>query len=251
MSAAPHPTHAKSGWVGVTLCALLAFALLVGLGLWQLARLHWKEDLLARMHARISAPVVELPAASQWASWQADEYDYLHVRVSGIFEHAKEVRIFASAGHVGRDIAQPGYLIITPLRLDDGHVLLVNRGFVPLALELPSSRPQSLIAGRQTLTGLLRAPEPRNLFTPADEPQKRLWFTRDPASIATALGLAQATPFSLDADKGADPAALPAGGATVISIPNNHFAYAWTWFGLAGTLVGVYGAFMRRRLRKS
>ena len=41
----------------------------------------------------------------------------------------------------------------------------------------------------------------------------------------------------------------PAGGATVIDIPNNHLSYAITWYGLALTLVGVYLALVIKRRR--
>ena len=238
-------------WLAVTISALIVFSVLVSLGLWQLERLEWKETLLAHIDARIHAAPIDLPPAAQWAQWPVDDYDYRHVKISGVFDHGKEIRLFASAGHIGAEVAQPGYYIITPFRLDDGHLILVNRGFVPLDYELPHSRPQSLVEGRQTLTGLLRGPEARNLFSPADEPQKRLWFTRDPQSIATALGLDQLAPFSLDVDRGPDPNLLPVGGTTLIALPNNHLGYALTWFGLAATLVGVYAVFMWRRFAKS
>jgi surfeit locus 1 family protein len=236
--------RAKRPWLALSLCTLLAWLGLMGLGFWQIQRLQWKEALLTRLHARINAPPIPLAAAAQWDQWSSDDYDYRHVVVSGSFEHDKEVRLFG-AGRDKQGLTQTGAFIITPLRLSDGHVLLVNRGFVPLALEDPRSRPQSLVEGPQTLTGLLRAPEARNLFTPADEPAHRLWFSRDPRAMATALGLEHAAPFSLDAD--ASPDAVLAGGATLLAIANNHLAYAFTWFGLATTLLVVYALFMWRR----
>ena len=81
-----------------------------------------------------------------------------------------------------------------------------------------------------------------------DAPAKNQWFTRDPTAIATALGIARAAPFTIDAD--ADPRAiLPRGGATVTRPPNSHLSYALTWFALALTLAGVFAAYAWKRLR--
>jgi surfeit locus 1 family protein len=105
-------------------------------------------------------------------------------------------------------------------------------------------------AGEVTITGLMREAEPRNLFTPADQPDKNQWFTRDPRAIAAHFGLRRAAPFSVDADFSGDPGALPHGGTTVIAFPNNHLAYALTWFGLAAALAGVFGTWAWPRLKQ-
>ena len=100
--------------------------------------------------------------------------------------------------------------------------------------------------GEVTLVGLLRAPERRNPFTPADQPEKGVFYARDPAAIAGALGLADAAPFALVLD--AVPAAgpdwpRPLGG--VPTIVNNHFSYAVTWFSLSLALLVVFGIYAR------
>ena len=102
------------------------------------------------------------------------------------------------------------------------------------------------LRAKSTLVGLLRAPERRNPFTPADQPEKGVFYARDPAAIAAALGLADAAPFALVLD--AAPAAgpdwpRPVGG--VPTIVNNHFSYAVTWFGLSLALLVVFGLYAR------
>ena len=94
----------------------------------------------------------------------------------------------------------------------------------------------------------MRQPEPRNIFTPADDPAKDQFFTRDPQLIAAHLGLADAAPFTVDADATPNPGGWPRGGATELAIPNNHFSYALTWFGLALGLFGVFLSYAWRRL---
>jgi surfeit locus 1 family protein len=140
---------------------------------------------------------------------------------------------------------------MTPLRLADGAVVMVNRGFVPMELRDPSTRPQSRPEGDVTVTGLVRAPETRNACTPADDPAKNTWFTRDPEAIAKAHNLGRAAPFYVEADATANPGGWPQGGQSRLNLPNDHLQYAFTWYGIALTLVGVFGTFAWRRLRGS
>ena len=245
MTAAP----SRSSTALLSLFALIVFGVLVSLGLWQVERLQWKEALIARIEARIHADPGPLPASADWASLKPLDYDYAHVSVTGRFDPAREALIFRGSGKVGQGSSQPGYWIMTTLLLPDGSSLLVNRGFVPLVNKDAARRPDPQRGREVTITGLLRAPEERNLFTPADDAAKGEWYTRDPLAMAQALGLPRPAPFSLDEDPHEAAPGLPAGGATVFDIPNNHLSYAGTWFGLAGTLAGVFGYFMWRRRR--
>jgi len=228
------------------LSATLACAFLSGLGIWQLRRLKWKEGLLAHIHDRMKAPPSPLPPRAKWATLKPDNYDYRHVVLHGVFDNSKESYLYRPGSTGGRDEG-PGYEILTPFRLDSGGIVFINRGFVRLDKKNPATRAAGEIAGETTLTGVMRGPEPRNLFTPADEPAKNLWFTRDPAALAAHWGLHNAAPFSVDADATPVPGGWPQGGATVVSIPNNHFGYAMTWFGLAATLLGITLDFVKRR----
>jgi surfeit locus 1 family protein len=233
-----------------SLFTLVAFAILMSLGFWQLERLRWKEALIARIEARIHATPVPLPPAASWAQMKAQDYDYLPVRVEGVLDAKREALIFRGVGKMSaKDMAQPGYWVMVPLTTDDGGEILINRGFVPLARKEPATRPDPQRGQRVTLTGLLRAPEERGVFTPADDAKTGQWFTRDPRALATALQLTNAAPFSLDEAAHSAAPGLPAGGATVFEIPNNHLSYAGTWFGLAATLLGVFAVMVMRRRR--
>ena len=232
-------------WPGVF--ALIAIALLMSLGVWQMQRLQWKEDILARIAGRTQAAPVALPPPAQWDQLAAGDYEYTRVGVTGVFEHRSETLIFRPIGGTER---QPGYQVLTPMRVSgSGAYVLINRGFVPEALKAPAARRAGQIEGEVRITGLLRAPESRGIFTPADDPARGFWFTRDPQAVARHLGLANVAAFSIDADAAPNPGGWPKGGATVISIKNDHLAYAATWFGLAATLLAVFGVFARRRVR--
>ena len=235
-----------------TLFAALAFAVLICLGLWQLQRLAWKQGVLAMVAQRIHAAPAAPPPESAWAGFDAEAENYRHVAVTGTFAHDREALVFRATGNGQPGFDGPGYLVLTPLLLAGGAAILVNRGFVPIARRDPASRAAGQVAGEVTVTGLLRPAEPRNAFTPADNPAKGEWYSRDPAAIARHFGLARAAPFSIDADAWpGNPGGLPLGGATVLAIPNDHLSYALTWFGLAIGLAGVWLAFCRQQLSQA
>lgn len=223
----------------------VATAVLVALGVWQLHRLAWKEGLIAEIETRANATTQPLPPIGEWPSLRPEDYEYRHVVAEGTFDNRKEALVFrASGGGAGRE---PGYFVLTPLRLKGGGIVIVNRGFVPLDRKAQSSRLAGLIQGKTEVIGLMRQPELRNLFTPADNPAAGAFFTRDPDTIAKHFGLAPAAPFSIDADDMPVPGGWPKGGATERNLPNNHFSYALTWFGLALALIGVFAAFAWQR----
>jgi surfeit locus 1 family protein len=213
-----------------------------------LHRLAWKTALLATIATRTTAAPVPLPPEAEWPGLVPDGYAYRHVSVRGTFEHDKEAHVFRPLADPRGHYSGLGDLALTPLRLATGAVVIVNRGFVPEDRIDPTTRPAGQVEGEVTVTGLMREPESRNPFTPADDPAKRLWFTRDPASIAQALHLERVAPFTIDQDANDTPGGLPQGGETVMDVPNNHLSYALTWFGTAIALAGVYAAYAWRVL---
>ncbi len=245
---APRSRAAQLVWPAIA--TFVGCACLIALGVWQLHRLAWKEGLIAEIAARAKAPPSALPSPDEWGALRPDAYDYRHVAFDGVFDNRKEALVFRPSGGAGEG---PGYLVLTPLRLASEAFVIVNRGFVPLDRRDPASRPGGQIEGPVHVAGLMRPPEPRNLFTPADHPEKGVYFTRDPALIAAHFGLAPAAPFSVDADPTPTPGGRPRdgqdgphGGATELSFPNNHLSYALTWFGLALALLSVFAAFAWR-----
>lgn len=218
-----------------TLLALPVLAALIALGNWQMARLAWKEDLLARIEAGLAAPPRPLPPAAEWPALDAQTLRYTRVAASGSFDHASEVHVYQPALD-----GTPGYHIITPLHLEGGGVVLVDRGFVPPDRKEPATRPEGLIAGPVRVRGILVEPEARNPFTPDPDTAANIWHHRDPADIAAHLGVAPVFPLILEAEAGADPAVLPRGGQTRLGLRNPHRGYALTWYGLAAVLVAVW-----------
>ncbi|MDM0104483.1 SURF1 family protein [Variovorax sp. J22R24] len=220
----------------LALCALLAFAGFVALGFWQVERRAWKLDLIARIDERVHAPAVAPPAADQWAKVNAADDAYRRVRAAGTFLHDLETLVQATTELGG------GYWVLTPLRMADGSTLLVNRGFVPPEARDRAARRAMDAEGESSVTGLLRITEPGGSFLRRNDPAADRWYSRDVQAIATARGLSRVAPYFVDAEAapshaGASaanaPRTWPVGGLTVIRFPNNHLAYAFTWFALA------------------
>ncbi len=228
--------------VAPALFTLLIGGVLVGLGVWQLRRLAWKNAIIATIDTRAKAPAQALPPPSAWPGLKPADYEYRHVTLTGTYINDEEAPVFRSSAD------GPGYLILTPLRLREGGTVIVDRGWVPTDRKSTASHAAGNPDGIVTLAGLMRGPEARNAFTPADNPDKNTYFTRDPAEIARHFGLADAAPFTVDADATPIPGGWPRGGATEVNIPNNHFSYAMTWFGLALGLFGVFVAIAWKRL---
>lgn len=225
-----------------------AFAALVGLGLWQVERKAWKEGLIDQIAVRAYGPAGEPVPERDWSVWRADADEFRRVRVAGTFLPDALVSLHGIAEERPGQ-ALLGYYLFEPLRLSGGAVVVVNRGFVPAELRDPVVT--GLKAGPQAtaLTGLVRAPESPGLFLPANDPKRGEWFVRSLDDMASSSGLSRVAPFYIDADltPGGDP--WPRAGQTPLTLRNPHLQYAVTWFGLACTLIGVFGVFALRRLR--
>ena len=229
--------------------ALAGLAILIGLGNWQMSRKAWKEALIAKIAERVKADSMSLPMAlRRWHD--GGDVEYLHVRLTGRFLHERERSVFAVDDRLG-----PGFHVYTPLETTDSQLALVNRGFVPAALKNPADRSAGQVAGEVTVTGLVRQPTPRASFVPASEPEHNMFYWPDYSTMLGSVrgaGKAHLTPvpFFVDADaEPANPGGLPRGGVTRMALPNRHLEYALTWYGLALTLIGVFSAFARARLK--
>lgn len=246
-------TARNRSWRGLLLPALLAFAVLIALGIWQIERRAWKEALIASLTERVAAPTQALPAAKDWAKLDRTSDEYRRVKFTASFDNTREALVFAAATAFRPDVTSPGYWVFTPARLTDGSVVVVNRGFVPDARRDPKSRPQGEFAEPIELTGALRWPGDHHWFTPADDPARNLWFTCDPAGIAAAKGLNPklVAPFYIEQEAPAPPGGLPQPGKLVVALPDNHLQYALTWFGLAAVLAAVFGAWAATSGRQS
>ena len=216
-----------------------AFIGFLALGVWQVQRMAWKHELIARVEARIEAAPVAPPARGQWPQVGEERDGYRRVRLSGQFLADKEVRSQAVTA------LGAGAWILVPLRTDAGDYVLVNRGFVPAQAQAAAAP-----AGPVEIEGLLRMSEPKGGFLRSNDPGQERWYSRDVAAILRARGLPAdaSAPYFVDAAKDPSSDAWPRGGLTVVKFRDHHLSYALTWFGLAAlTLVAGYLLFASER----
>jgi surfeit locus 1 family protein len=228
--------------------AACAFALLIGLGTWQVRRLAWKEALIATVSARFAAPPTALPPPADWALLDPARNEFQRVTVKAQFLNDKEALVFTTGSTMRAGESGPGYWVFTPARFEGGTVM-VNRGFVPQGRQDPATRREGELTGPVQIVGVLRWPERPGLFTPAADPAKNLWFARDPAAMAAAKGVGPVAPFYIEQEAPPAPGGLPQVGALRPSFPNNHLGYAITWYGLALVLVVIFGVWAAGRHR--
>lgn len=228
------------GLFGLSAFTLACIAMLIGLGVWQLQRLEWKQGLIAQIETRAGSTPITLDEALALAR-KGEDPSYYRVRIEGRFDHAHERHLYAISN------GKPGWRVITPLQTPDGELVLVDRGFVPEALKDPSSRPLGQIGGSVTVTGLVRKPGGPGIFIPDNEPATNRWFWTDLHALVESMfpgATMEPPPFFLEAEKSDVPGGWPKGGQTELEIPNNHLQYALTWFALALCLIVVYAVYV-------
>lgn len=234
--------HARPGGRWAWPIVLAALAILVGLGLWQLDRLAWKQDLVATLEQRTGAEPLALPAAAQ--DQDLAELEYRPLRVEGRYLHDRELFLVSRTRE-----GEVGLHLVTPFRLRDGRTLLIDRGWLPAEARDPASRPDSLLAGEVAQVGLVRRGgwAGSSWLRPANDPAGNQWLWLDLLAMAEAAGLERPiTSFYLSALPGQHPGAWPEGGRTQVALRNDHLEYALTWFALAGVLLAVFLAWRRR-----
>jgi surfeit locus 1 family protein len=234
----------KRTWWGLHVTTLIGLVILLSLGTWQVKRLAWKEGLIAEIETRMNSAPQPLAAVEDRFK-SAGDVDYFPVSLSGTVLNAQE-QYFLST-HDG----QSGWNIYAPLRLEDGRIVMLNRGFVPYDLRDPAKRPGSQPEDVQTITGLARNPlngKPSSVV-PDNDSKSNTWYWKDLNGMAAAAQLPpeRLLPFFVDDWSEAKAGSWPVTRTTIVSLPNNHLQYAFTWYGLAAALAGVWGVMTFRR----
>ena len=211
---------------------IVGCAILVQLGLWQVRRMEWKEDMLAQIRTSIQAEPVPLPASVD------PSMKYLPVTVSGTTTGV-EIDVLSHTKEQGG-----GYQVVSRFITVDGRAIMLDRGFVPQELRHVERGPVRL-----AVRGNLHWPDEKGSATPEPNLDENIWFARDVPAMAQALDtepvMVVASFVEGDA-QGVEPIPLAVEG-----IPNNHLSYAIQWFLIAATWAGMTVALISRiRQRK-
>ena len=233
--------------IEATVFAVVGVAILVGLGIWQLDRKAWKESLIATLTMRLARAPEDLPPRESWPQLAPAGNEYTRVKFPAEFLAGEEALVYTAGSAFRPDVQGPGYWVFAPARLPGGSIVIVDRGFVPADRTNPASRAQGALHGIIDIVGVMRWPEARGMFTPANDPKTNVWYLRDPNAIAAAKKWDTAAPFYIEQEAPVPPGGLPKPGKLAVSLPDDHLQYAITWFGLALGLAGVYVTWLAGR----
>jgi surfeit locus 1 family protein len=236
----PAPPEKRPG-VGAALIVLVCLAILIGLGVWQLQRLKWKERVLAHVAALQAEPARPLADVLK----AGGDLDFVRVGLDcPDLERRPLLRLFAVRDGVA------GYRLITacPVSADGYSSILVDRGFAAFEQAQAAVQPgRAVLPG--PVIGVLRKGDRPTFVTPKNRVAENLWYSRDVPAMAGQLRVSKPAPIYLMLERPAPVGPGPVPAPIPADIPNRHLEYALTWFGLAASLIGVYAAMLLRRRR--
>jgi cytochrome oxidase assembly protein ShyY1 len=235
---------------------IVMVALFVGLGVWQLQRRAEKHALIAALTERVGAPPVSLPLPSEWRALNAARDEFRRVTFTATYAKLPDAMVYSAGSAVREDVSGPGTWAFLPARLSSGETVVIDAGFVANTMQERGVEDRAvgklITAEPVTLTGYLRFPERAGWLTPAENPDKRLWFTRDHLAMARTLGWGEVAPFYVDLETPVPANGIPKPGPLTPHLRDEHMQYAITWFLLAAALVIAFVVWARgRRSRAS
>jgi surfeit locus 1 family protein len=226
-------------WVPL-LATLIAAAVGMSLGMWQLSRGHQKRDLQQRYEQLAR----DAPVAVSAAELAASSVELRRVTAHGTFQPRYAVYLDNRVMH-----GVPGYQVVMPLRVADQRYVLVNRGWVaalPDRSRLPDVRTPDVPVD-VTGTAVVPAARPFELSTQVME--GRVWQNLTVERYRQAYPL-PIQPFVIRQDNALDDGLARSWDPPEFGV-ERHYAYAVQWFLLAATALAFYGVAYVGRRRKA
>ena len=227
-------------WIATHLLAIALIVLMVNLGQWQLNRHNERKDFNATLVQRFDAPIQPLETLLQSA--KPEDIEWIPTAITGTYLQGEDI----SMVNVSQN-GVAGYNAVTPMLLEDGMVVLVNRGFMPLADAFPPAP-----SGEVSLLSRVRASSERRTGAVSDpatgeltEVQRididRLQQQIDGELVPVYVQLLKSTP-----------AEAPALSTIVDPDFNNgpHLSYTVQWLFFSLCAVGGWFALVRREVVK-
>ncbi len=222
--------------VGFSIAAMIGIVFLIGLGTWQMQRLSWKTALQTAIDTKMKHDPLNLTTAPENTDWE--RFLYQPVIATGDLMIFKSIKIQPRT-HDG----QVGFHLLTPIRLDNGALILANRGWAPDGHKIVNPYWDSESV---SLQGIMHAPNEKGFFTPENNPRTDEWYWVDIEAIGKDMGLPALENIILYVDDGYNLRGeedYPIGGQIVLELRNWHLMYAITWYTLAGFLFLIWVAY--------
>ena len=228
-----------------------------GLGTWQVFRREWKLNLIQMLQEKTSIEAIDFPTELS----RLEDLEYRKVKVSGKFDHKKEIFLgprslvsdkddFSGSGLISHGKQTTiGLWVITPFEINDGKKtrILVNRGWIPRNKMDPRTRLEGQVSGLINLVGVVRHTEPRPPFGSKKRKGSLEWRNRNIEEMAQTVGT---EPVFLDADTSSQVPGGPVSGQTRVTLRNEHLSYIITWYSLCAITLFLWFTKYGRRKRK-
>ncbi|MDC7674954.1 SURF1 family protein [Asticcacaulis machinosus] len=221
----------------MTVCVIMLFICLNALGVWQLQRLKWKQDMTAEMTRTQSIgaqPVREVIGSGKDVAWrqvsmgncfiQPDKLIYMHGLLNGV----------------------QGYHVLGSCPFDANHKIITELGFVEVPLPQNAPIITSVIGRLRKLDSIPAG------MTPPNVPSDNEWYWRSSRELSKALDMPLREDYFVIMDLEKSGLDIPGMVQSPMTAPltNRHLEYALTWFGLAWTLLAVFAAVVFQKYKK-
>ncbi len=235
-------------WLLTTLLVLLGSALCIRLGIWQLERLEQRRAFNAHVQAMWEAAPLTLTGQT---SEDLTTMEYRAVIASGTYDFENQV---ALRNRYYQN--QAGYHLLTPLLLDDGAAVLVERGWIPAdGNAAPADWRKYDMPGRITIRGQIRLGQSKPDLGGVPDPTLAPGQTRlDFWNIVNLERIRQQMPYPLlevfiqpDTDPTDTTPPIPFQPEIELT-EGPHLGYAGQWFTFAAILALGYPFFLRKQL---
>ncbi len=222
-----------------TIFTVPALILLFSLSFWQFQRLNWKQNIINEIVVQNNLPSIELPAHVDLV-----EMLYRKVKLRGHFIHNKEMHLYGGSRQFK---GENGYYIFTPLKLDDGRIIVVNRGWVTEKKKEAKLRPETITAKEVEIEGSIMESEARPLYVHDNQLDNNLWFYIDLNQMKEFLKEPIENFYVLAKEV---PGTSPRGKNLSPNLRNDHLAYALTWLFSAFALIIIYIVYHQKDIEK-
>jgi len=237
--------------LGLTIVSVIAFAILAGLGVWQLRRLDETNLNRARLAALVHAPSQALESVLARSGRNAD---LDHTRVSVRCEPSGSpspvtYRYSVPDGAVAWRLVMmcrlPGRQY-DGIAVDRGHVAALSGAMDPRAMSF--SDPQAVTGVLRSLGGATLLGD--DMASGTDTAHLiRVVDAHTIGEMARLSGVKSPAPYYIVVESEVPAPAGVTPAPVAEDVPRDNFQYALTWFGLAAALAWVYAAMVWRRLK--
>jgi len=200
--------------------------LFCSLGTWQLYRLQWKQDLISQISQGLKSNPVQYS--------QNINKNYQKVILNGKYHFENQIYLYSL-----NDKGQPGFDVVTHFETANKENVLINRGWIKKELKNDSS----INSSSNSIKGMLRQANRKNLFTPDNDIKENIWFSINLDDVQKITGQ-KFNKFIVYLDD--QNIIVPKPKKIKVDVPNNHLKYAITWYSISISVLFYYLYFRKK-----